>query len=82
MDAVEFEAIIKDGVIEVPAEYRDRFREPVRVILLAPERSAVASKADELPRRSILEIEGVGKDIWQAIDVDAYLDEERAAWDG
>jgi len=37
MYAVEFQAKIKDGTIEIPALYRNRFKERVRVILLAEE---------------------------------------------
>lgn len=36
MYAVEFQATIHNGFIEVPEKYRYRFRKPVRVILLAP----------------------------------------------
>jgi plasmid stability protein len=33
------------------------------------------------PSRSILELRGLGKDLWQGIDVDEYIERERAAWD-
>jgi len=31
---------------------------------------------------SILELEGLGKEIWERIYVDQYLQQERASWDG
>ncbi len=34
------------------------------------------------PRHSIMELKGLGKEVWQAIDVDQYIEEERASWDG
>ena len=34
------------------------------------------------PRRSILELDGLGKEIWKGIDPDKYIDEERQSWDG
>ena len=34
------------------------------------------------PKRSILELEGLGKDIWQGIDAQAYVEQERASWNG
>jgi len=34
------------------------------------------------PRRSILELQGLGKEIWQGIDVQEYIDRERASWNG
>jgi len=33
-------------------------------------------------RRSILELQGLGKEIWQDIDAQAYVDRERASWNG
>ncbi len=32
--------------------------------------------------RSILELRGLGKDIWEGIDAQQYVDRERASWDG
>jgi hypothetical protein len=40
MYAIEFHAKIKNGVIEIPQEYRDRFTDDVKVILLAEEKRA------------------------------------------
>jgi hypothetical protein len=36
----------------------------------------------ESPQHSILELKGVGREIWQNLDVAGYLREERASWDG
>jgi hypothetical protein len=33
-------------------------------------------------RRSILELQGLGKEIWQDIDAQDYIEQERAAWNG
>ena len=33
-------------------------------------------------RRSILELQGLGKEIWQGIDAQEYVDWERASWNG
>jgi hypothetical protein len=48
MYAVEFQATIKDGAIEIPEVYRHRFRERVRVILLAEEESTTVNLIDQL----------------------------------
>jgi hypothetical protein len=32
--------------------------------------------------RSILELKGKGKEIWQGINVGKYIDEERSSWNG
>lgn len=36
---------------------------------------------DERPR-NILELRGLGKEIWQGVDVQDYIDQERASWNG
>jgi len=48
MYAVEFQATIKDGSIEIPEVYRYRFKERVRVILLAEEESTTVDFIDQL----------------------------------
>jgi len=45
---VEFQAKIKNGTIEIPEVYRNRFKERVRVILLAEEENAAMSLIDQL----------------------------------
>lgn len=37
--------------------------------------------APERKKHSILELEGLGKEIWAGIDTDEYLRQERASWD-
>jgi hypothetical protein len=32
------------------------------------------------PMFSILELEGLGKEVWEGVDVDQYLEQERDAW--
>ena len=32
--------------------------------------------------RSILELQGLGKEIWQEIDAQEYVNQERASWNG
>jgi hypothetical protein len=31
-------------------------------------------------QHSILELDGLGKEIWQDVDVDTYIDQERKSW--
>ncbi len=33
------------------------------------------------PRRSILELDGLGKEIWEGVDTDAYIKAERDSWE-
>jgi hypothetical protein len=48
MYAVEFQATIKDGTIEIPGVYRHRFKERARVILLAEAESTTVNLIDQL----------------------------------
>ena len=34
------------------------------------------------PKRSILELEGLGKEIWNGIDAQEYVNQERDSWNG
>ena len=33
-------------------------------------------------RTSILELQGLGKEIWQGLDAQEYVDRERSSWNG
>jgi hypothetical protein len=33
-------------------------------------------------RRSILELQGLGREIWHDLDAQDYIDQERASWNG
>lgn len=34
------------------------------------------------PRQSIMELEGLGKEIWQGLDAQEYVNQEGASWNG
>jgi hypothetical protein len=34
------------------------------------------------PKHSILELRGLGKEIWQGMDAQTYVNQERDAWNG
>jgi hypothetical protein len=42
----------------------------------------VTRGTDGKPSRSILELKGLGKEIWEGIDAQTYLDQERRSWHG
>lgn len=48
MHAVEFQAKIKNGMIEIPAQYKDKLKEIVRVIILTDESETTANLIDQL----------------------------------
>ena len=37
---------------------------------------------DSEPEHSIMELCGLGKEIWEGIDAQEYIDQERASWNG
>lgn len=41
----------------------------------------LVTKDDQKPKRSLFELAGLGKEVWQDIDTDAYLNELRDEWD-
>ena len=61
-----------------------------RVMSLTPEEqlelvehviSIVRHRVTARPKHNIMEFEGVGKETWQGIDVEKYIEEERNSWD-
>jgi plasmid stability protein len=49
---------------------------------LAQEVTQILAEAVEGRRTySILELEGLGKEVWKGIDTDKYIDDERRSWD-
>jgi hypothetical protein len=44
--------------------------------------SIVRSRITQKPKRSIMELEGLGKEIWQGIDAQEYVNQERDSWNG
>ncbi|WP_045214009.1 hypothetical protein [Desulfonatronovibrio magnus] len=54
-----------------------------QLLLLEQTASLVRNKATTVSKpRSIMELKGMGKDLWKDIDVDKYITEERASWSG
>ena len=42
----------------------------------------IREKTDLSKPRSILELKGKGKEIWKALNIKNYIDEERSSWNG
>ena len=53
MQAIEFQAIVKDGIIEIPREYLGNLTRSVRVILLAEEAKPAVNFIDQLLTRPV-----------------------------
>ena len=52
-----------------------------QVRLLEELATIVRYRVTAWPKHSILEFEGLGKDVWQGIDVQKYIEEERNSWE-
>jgi hypothetical protein len=62
---------------------RARRLTPADQLRLLEELASLARQMVTAPaRRSILEIQGLGKEIWQGVDAQEYIDQERASWNG
>lgn len=53
-----------------------------KVDLLAELANQVREESRTEGKRSILELRGLGKEIWEGIDAQEYIDRERDSWDG
>lgn len=74
------EAITLDQVLDISEQLSQA--DQLRLIRLMSAR--LHSQMDIEPegeRVDMLSLAGLGADIWQAIDTDAYLEQERASWD-
>lgn len=49
--------------------------------LLARVSSDLADDETEKPKRSIMELHGLGKEIWEGIDAQKYVDDLRNEWE-
>jgi hypothetical protein len=55
MDSIEFHTTIKDGIIKIPAKYRDQVKDRVRVILVPEEsRSKRRNLIDQLLEKPVI----------------------------
>lgn len=50
--------------------------------LVAELAARLSDELERRPRRSLLELKGLGKEIWESISVDEYLRQERSSWNG
>jgi len=53
-----------------------------RLRLIEELKSHTGESAASEPRHSIMELRGLGKEIWEGIDAQEYVRNERASWDG
>ncbi len=75
------------GAKEIYRRYVSSLPASERLRLLAMLAQGLASEAtersdvDEQPRRNIMELRGLGKEIWDGIDAQKYVDQLRDEWE-
>jgi hypothetical protein len=77
------------GMSDLPNPLYDQAKRSVQALgpadqlrLIAELVRRLSGELDLQPRRSLLELQGLGKGIWQGVDVDEYLRRERSSWGG
>jgi hypothetical protein len=78
---VQVEGILEEakGLSEEELDYLvNHMRELLKVVKA---RREAQSETEADGKRDILEFEGVGAEMWQAIDSDQYLQQLRSEWD-
>jgi hypothetical protein len=69
------------GMSDMPNAHYDQATRPVQALGSADQVRLIAELRRQ-PRRSLLELQGLGKSVWQGVDVDEYLRRERSSWNG
>jgi len=77
------------GMSDMPNPRYDQAKRSVQALgpadqlrLIADIVGRLSGELDRQPRRSLLELQGLKKAVWQGVDVDEYLRRERSSWDG
>ena len=77
------------GMSDVPNPHYDQAKRSVQALgpadqlrLIAELVGRLSGDLDRQPPRSLLELQGLGKGVWQDVDVDEYLRQERSSWNG
>jgi hypothetical protein len=73
MATVDYKDALERAAALSPEEQRRLIREL---------ETRIATNASSATQRNILELCGLGKEIWSGIDAQDYVDKERASWNG
>jgi hypothetical protein len=75
------------GASEVPGNSYERAKRSVEALtpteqlrLVSELAAGLSAELDPQPR-SLMELEGLGREVWQGVDVEEYLRRERSSWD-
>ncbi len=76
MAKVNLDTLYIEQIKPLPAAERLRL-----LAMLAQDLVAQPDEVTTTPKRSILELHGLGKDLWAGIDAQAYVNALRQEWD-
>jgi hypothetical protein len=68
-------------VEEIYQQYIKPLPDKEKLRLIAKVSGDLAEPETEKPKRSLLELEGLGKEIWEGIDAQEYVNELRNEWE-
>lgn len=66
---------------EIYQQYIKPLPDKDKLRLIAKVSNDLAETEIEKPKRSLLEFEGLGKEVWEGIDAQEYVNELRNEWD-
>ena len=66
---------------EIYQQYVKSLPDNEKLRLIAKVSNDLAETENEKPKRSLLELEGLGKEIWKEIDAQQYVNELRNEWE-
>ena len=55
--------------------------ERMKLIVMTAQELSLPEPPTSAPKRSIMEMHGLGKELWQGIDAQKFVDELRGEWD-
>ena len=85
LEAFEFDALLeRDSLEDLKTVLKKKYSRYAELVddFLDGSTSSLQQQIATPRRRSILELQGLGKEIWQGIDAQEYVDRERASWSG
>jgi hypothetical protein len=77
------------GKSDMPDARYNSAKRPVQALgpagqlrLIAELAASLRSEVERRPQRRLLELQALGKEVWQGVDVEEYLLQERSSWNG
>jgi hypothetical protein len=73
--------MVKTNIEELYARHIQPLPREAQLRLLAKLAEDLAASDEEKPKRNIMELHGLGAEIWEGIDAQEYVNKLRAEWD-